>query len=89
MTKTSLLIKSLLASFVLCIFFFCFPSVLEASQEEAVFAGGCFWCLEHDLEALPGVQSVQSGYTGGSSSNPTYRDHNGHQDAVRVKFDSE
>lgn len=58
---------------------------------EAVFAGGCFWCLEHDLEHLPGVVDAVSGYSGGSLRNPTYRQVSaggtGHQEAVRVRFD--
>ena len=62
-----------------------------AAVEEAVLAGGCFWCLEHDLEALPGVIAVESGYTGGHLDNPTYRqvssETTGHQEAVRVEFD--
>jgi peptide-methionine (S)-S-oxide reductase len=49
----------------------------RAAVEEAVLAGGCFWCLEHDLEKLPGVLSVESGYSGGS-----------HQEVVRVRFDN-
>ncbi len=58
---------------------------------EAVFAGGCFWCLEHDLEHLPGVVDAASGYSGGSLRNPTYRQVSaggtGHQEVVRVRFD--
>ena len=58
---------------------------------EAVFAGGCFWCLEHDLEHLPGVVDAVSGYSGGSLRNPTYRQVSaggtGHQEVVRVRFD--
>jgi len=67
------------------------PSVVLADVEEAVFAGGCFWCLEHDLEVLPGVISVESGYSGGHVANPTYRqvsgEKTGHQESVRVLFD--
>jgi peptide-methionine (S)-S-oxide reductase len=62
-----------------------------ALAEEAVLAGGCFWCLEHDLEHLPGVQEVVSGYSGGSVRNPTYQQVSGggtgHQEVVRVRFD--
>jgi len=65
--------------------------VAPAFAEEAVLAGGCFWCLEHDLEHLPGVQEVVSGYSGGSVRNPTYPQVSaggtGHQEAVRVRFD--
>jgi len=63
-----------------------------AATEEAVLAGGCFWCLEHDLEGLPGVLDVESGYSGGKGANPTYRQVSsggtGHQEVVRVRFDN-
>ncbi|MCP9884291.1 peptide-methionine (S)-S-oxide reductase MsrA [Synechococcus sp. ATX 2A4] len=62
-----------------------------AAVEEAVFAGGCFWCLEHDLEKLPGVLDAVSGYSGGAQANPTYREvtggGTGHLEAVLVRFD--
>jgi peptide-methionine (S)-S-oxide reductase len=65
---------------------------VHAAVEEAVLAGGCFWCLEHDLEKLPGVLSVESGYSGGSLRNPTYRQVSGggtgHQEVVQVRFDN-
>jgi len=68
------------------------PAV-AASVQEAVFAGGCFWCLEHDLEELPGVLSAESGYSGGHVRRPTYEqvsgEGTGHQEAVRVRFDPE
>jgi peptide-methionine (S)-S-oxide reductase len=64
----------------------------QAAIEEAVLAGGCFWCLEHDLEHLPGVLEAESGYSGGRLENPTYQQVSGggtgHQEAVRVRFDS-
>ena len=64
----------------------------HAAVEEAVLAGGCFWCLEHDLEKLSGVLDAESGYSGGSLRNPTYRQVSaggtGHQEVVRVRFDS-
>ena len=59
--------------------------------QEAVLAGGCFWCLEHDLETLPGVVEAVSGYSGGHLDNPTYgqvsKEQSGHQEAVLVRFD--
>ena len=63
-----------------------------AATEEAVLAGGCFWCLEHDLEVLPGVLDVESGYSVGKGANPTYKQvsavGSGHQEVVRVRFDN-
>ena len=61
---------------------------LSTLAEELILAGGCFWCLEHDLESLKGVNFVQSGYSGGSLENPTYEDHDGHQEVVMVNYDS-
>jgi peptide-methionine (S)-S-oxide reductase len=59
--------------------------------ETAIFAGGCFWCMESDMKAIPGVVSVESGYTGGTLKNPRYEDviteQTGHYESVRVKFD--
>ena len=50
-----------------------------ATAETAIFAGGCFWCMESDFEKLDGVTEVISGFTGGTAENPTYRgDHTGH-----------
>jgi peptide-methionine (S)-S-oxide reductase len=67
------------------------PAVAAAATDQAVLAGGCFWCLEHDLEKLPGVIAVESGYSGGRLAKPTYRQVSaggtGHQESVRVRFD--
>ena len=65
------------------------PLEVFAGSKEAIFAGGCFWCLEHDLEKLDGVISAESGYSGGDLINPTYENHNGHQEVVKVIFDSD
>ena len=59
----------------------------EAHEEIAIFAGGCFWCIEAELEELPGVRSVISGYTGGTTPDPTYRSMGDHAEAVEVIFD--
>lgn len=60
-------------------------------QGRAIFAGGCFWCIEAELQELKGVQSVISGYTGGQTENPTYEQINtgktGHAEAVEVLYD--
>ena len=65
------------------------PLQVYAETQEAIFAGGCFWCLEHDLEKLDGVVSAESGYSGGDLKNPTYENHNGHQEVVKVRFNSD
>ena len=59
----------------------------EAYADEIILAGGCFWCLEHDLEYLDGVDFVKSGYSGGDLNNPNYENHNGHQEVVLVNYD--
>jgi peptide-methionine (S)-S-oxide reductase len=60
-------------------------------SEAAVFAGGCFWCTESDFDKIPGVVSTTSGYLGGKSLNPTYKQvsagDTGHIEAVRVEYD--
>ena len=66
-----------------------FPVKAIAESEEAIFAGGCFWCLEHDLEKLDGVVTAESGYSGGDLTNPTYENHTGHQEVVKVSFNSD
>jgi peptide-methionine (S)-S-oxide reductase len=58
-----------------------------ASAETAIVAGGCFWCVESDFEQVKGVSEVVSGYTGGSTKNPTYKSHEGHLEAVMITFD--
>jgi peptide methionine sulfoxide reductase msrA/msrB len=61
----------------------------QKNLKTAIFAGGCFWCVEADFEKLPGVAEVISGYTGGSGDNPTYGDYGGkgHVEAVQVVYD--
>ena len=61
----------------------------RAEIRSAVFAGGCFWCVEQAFDAVPGVLTTTSGYTGGSGSNPTYANHarTGHVEAVEVTYD--
>jgi len=59
-----------------------------ANADKAVLAGGCFWCMEKDFEALEGVSEAISGFTGGTAENPTYRgDHTGHYEAVEITYD--
>ena len=63
----------------------------QAEQKTAVVAGGCFWCVEKDFESVPGVTSVVSGFTGGTTANPTYRQvtagGTGHYEAVEITYD--
>ncbi len=58
-----------------------------AATKTAVFAGGCFWSAEKALESAPGVISAVSGYSGGTSTEPTYENHTGHLEAVKVTYD--
>lgn len=58
--------------------------------DKAIFAGGCFWCMEADFEKLKGVTDVISGFTGGTASNPTYEgNHKGHYEAIEVTYSPE
>ena len=63
----------------------------EKRTETAIFAGGCFWGVEYMMQQVPGVISVESGYTGGHVPNPTYQQvctgRTGHAEAVRIVFD--
>lgn len=63
------------------------------TTETATLAGGCFWCLEAAFTRVPGVQQVESGYTGGHVVNPSYEQvctgRTGHAEAVRIHFDSD
>ncbi len=63
---------------------------VSPGKEVATLAGGCFWCLEAVYDQLQGVESVESGYIGGSVPNPTYEavctGHTGHAEAVRITF---
>ena len=60
-------------------------------MERAVFAGGCFWCMIQPFDSLAGIQSVISGYTGGTKENPTYLEvksgETGHTEAVEIIYD--
>ncbi|WP_269608061.1 peptide-methionine (S)-S-oxide reductase MsrA [Prochlorococcus marinus] len=86
--KISHLKRNLISLLCFVCILFSFPLFSIAVDENAILAGGCFWCLEHDLEEIPGVISVVSGYTGGALHSPTYKNHDGHQEAVIVTFDS-
>ena len=59
--------------------------------EKAVFAGGCFWCMQNPYDELKGVVSTAVGYTGGNKDNPTYEEvcagNTGHAEAIEVLYD--
>jgi peptide-methionine (S)-S-oxide reductase len=59
--------------------------------EKATFAGGCFWCMEHPFDEIPGVVSVTSGYTGGQKKSPTYEEVSaggtGHAESIQIVYD--
>ena len=67
------------------------PAPDSGRREVAVFAGGCFWSVEANFEAMPGVVSAVSGFAGGRVANPTYeqvvRGNTGHLESVQVTFD--
>lgn len=64
---------------------------MEKNLMSATFAGGCFWCLEAVFDQVKGVESVESGYTGGHVKNPSYREvcneNTGHAEAVQIHYD--
>ncbi|HWA21943.1 MAG TPA: peptide-methionine (S)-S-oxide reductase MsrA [Caulobacterales bacterium] len=67
------------------------PAIAAPTMATAIFAGGCFWTMEHGLEEVPGVVSAVSGFTGGPEKNPTYQqvasERTGHVEAVKVTYD--
>ncbi len=60
---------------------------------KAIFAGGCFWCVEAVFRSIDGVSAVESGYIGGAAADPTYKQvcggQTGHAEAIRIEFDPE
>ena len=76
--------KNLFSIFIIILIF---VNPIRLNANEIVLAGGCFWCMEHDLESLRGIDNVKSGYSGGDILNPTYENHAGHQEVVLVDYD--
>ncbi|MFZ0392131.1 MAG: peptide-methionine (S)-S-oxide reductase MsrA, partial [Calditrichia bacterium] len=68
------------------------PEVKKENLETAIFAGGCFWCMEPPYDKLDGIVSTTVGYTGGNVPNPNYEEvstgETGHAEAIRIVFDS-
>lgn len=60
---------------------------MKDNEKKAIFAGGCFWGLEDLIRKQPGVINTEVGYTGGSVENPTYKNHEGHAEAVEITYD--
>jgi|TARA_B100001559_G_scaffold39683_1_gene29562 peptide methionine sulfoxide reductase msrA/msrB len=85
MRKTFLL----LVSFFLLVWMTTINSSAEDKYEIAIFAGGCFWCMESDFEKNDGIKEVVSGYIGGSTKNPNYKNYgkSGHLEAVQIFYD--
>jgi peptide-methionine (S)-S-oxide reductase len=85
------MIRRLLAVLALMIAPMMAAPAFAQQKAQAVFAGGCFWCMEHDMKAIPGVLEVMSGYTGGKEKHPTYEqvssETTGHYESVRVTYD--
>lgn len=65
-------------------------SSVAAQADTAIFAGGCFWCVEAAFQEVPGVTDAVSGFTGGRLKNPTYNgNHRGHWEVVEITYDPE
>jgi len=64
-----------------------FPAAAATPLQTAIFAGGCFWSAEHDIEHVKGVNKVVVGYSGGARRNPTYENHSGHLESIQVTYD--
>jgi len=80
------MLKSIIVVGLLCLA----PAVGHAKDiQKAVFAGGCFWCVESNFEYVDGVSEAVSGFSGGTSPNPTYKRHGDHIEAVEVTYDAD
>jgi peptide-methionine (S)-S-oxide reductase len=82
------MLKSMIAAFLMI------PAAQIVAAEDiqtATVAGGCFWCVESDFEKVDGVIGAVSGYTGGTTANPTYRTlkDSGHYEAVQITYDAD
>jgi peptide-methionine (S)-S-oxide reductase len=87
------------ATLAAALFLFATPACAQADDAAAaspdtavaIFAGGCFWCMEPPFDKLPGVTSTISGYIGGKVANPTYKQVSaggtGHAEVVRIEYD--
>jgi len=86
-------IRNILIRFLYIILFFLITNISNAQNiKKAYFAGGCFWCMEEAFEQVDGVLEVISGYSGGTTKNPAYKEvtygKTGHFEAIEIKYDS-
>jgi peptide-methionine (S)-S-oxide reductase len=86
-------VRNILIRFLYIILFFLITNISNAQNiKKAYFAGGCFWCMEEAFEQVDGVLEVISGYSGGTTKNPTYKEvtygKTGHFEAIEIKYDS-
>ena len=86
-------VRNILTRFLYIILFLLVTNLSNAQNfKKAYFAGGCFWCMEEAFEKVDGVLEVISGYSGGTKTNPTYKDvvygKTGHFEAIEIKYDS-
>jgi peptide-methionine (S)-S-oxide reductase len=89
--KETLMKTLILAMIGLPVMLLAITAVTAANLEKATFAGGCFWCMEHPFDEIPGVVSVTVGYTGGWKKDPTYEEVSaggtGHAESVQIVYD--
>ena len=79
--------RPLFAAVAACALLVADAAPAATALKTAVFAGGCFWSAEHDIEHTPGVAAVAVGYSGGPIKNPTYENHEGHLESIKVTYD--
>ncbi len=80
-----------LKTLIIFIFFLNYNVSYSQNIKTAYFAGGCFWCMEESFEKIEGVLQVTSGYSGGTTKNPTYKEvtygNSGHFEVIEIKYD--
>ena len=79
--------------FIISIFLLCSSFAYAQNFKKVYFAGGCFWCMEESFEKVDGVLEVVSGYSGGITENPTYKEvthgNTGHFETIEIKYDAD
>ena len=91
MRASTIVARGIACCFMVILALLTLPDSRAADLRQAVFAGGCFWCMEPPFDALEGVVETTSGYTGGHVPNPTYKavskGATGHTEAIRITYD--